>query len=132
MRTAIKTPGLGDSTAYGYEQCIRVGNLVFVAGQAGVDETYKVVSEDFTPQAEQTFKNVGLALAAAGCGFEDVVSLTVYLTEFERDFEAFLAVRQSIFTNGRLPTEATVGVTRLAFPSLLIEIQAIAVRPEPG
>jgi len=123
---------LADSTAFGYEQCVRVGNLVFVAGQTGVDERYNVVSEDFTAQAKQAFHNVGLALAAAGCSFGDIVSMTIYLTNLDRDFDALLAVRKSMFTDGRLPTEVAVGVTRLAFPTLLIEIQAIAVRPEPA
>lgn len=129
MRRVVKVPGLGDSTQFGYEQCIEVGNLVFVAGQVGIDENYKVVSDDFTAQAEQTFRNVGMALAAAGCGFEDIVSMTVYLTNLERDFAAFIPVRKAFIKAHALPTSAAIGVSQLAFPSLKIEIQAIAAKP---
>jgi len=126
VKQAIKVAGLADSTPFGYEQCTRVGDLVFVAGQVGVDDKYNVVSEDFIPQARQTFRNVERALQAAGGGLRDLVSMTVFLTDMERDFKDFISVRNEFLKPESLPTSASIGVAKLAFPALRIEIQAIA------
>jgi enamine deaminase RidA (YjgF/YER057c/UK114 family) len=129
VKQPIKVAGLADSRPYGYEQCTRVGDLVFVAGQVGVDEKYNVVSEDFTAQARQTFRNVERALQAAGGGLADLVSMTVFLTDMEHDFKDFIAVRNEFLKPGSLPTSASIGVAKLAFPALRVEIQAIAAIP---
>ena len=126
VRQAVKVAGLADSAPYGYEQCIRVGDLVYVAGQVGVDDKYQVVSEDFTAQARQTFRNVQAALQAAGGGLRDLVSMTIFLTDIERDFKDFIAVRNEFLKPPMLPTSAAIGVSKLAFPALRIEIQAVA------
>ena len=129
VRKPIKVASLADSAPYGYEQCIRVGDLVYVAGQVGVDEKYNVVSEDFSAQARQTFQNVQAALQAAGGGLQDLVSMTVFLTDIERDFRDFIAVRNQFLKPPALPTSAAIGVSKLAFPTLKIEIQAVAAIP---
>jgi 2-iminobutanoate/2-iminopropanoate deaminase len=122
----IEVPGLGDSSGYAYAQCAVAGDFVFVAGQTGVDENYNVVSEEFGPQARQVLENVRLALEAAGSGFENIVTMTVYLTEMSFGRE-FLDIRKEVLGDTLAPS-ALVGGAQLAFPSLLIEIQATAVR----
>ncbi len=130
-RRSVKAAGLADSAPYGYEQCIRVGDLVYVAGQVGVDDKYNVVSEDLTAQARQAFSNVQHALKAAGGGLQDLVSMTVFLTDIERDFKDFIAVRNQFLKPGTpLPTSAAIGIAKLAFPTLKIEIQAVAAIPQ--
>ena len=129
VRQTIKVAGLADSAGYGYEQCIRVGDLVYVAGQVGVDDKYNIVSDDITAQARQTFRNIQLALRAAGGDLQDMVSMTVFLTNIERDFKAFIAVRNEFLKPPALPTSASIGVSTLAFPALKVEIQAVACIP---
>lgn len=131
-RQIIKVPGLGDAAGYGYEQCIRVGDLVYVAGQVGVDANYKVVSEDITEQARQAFRNVQLALRAAGGDLQDMISMTVFITDMQRNFTPFIAVRNEFLKPPSLPTSAAIGVAALAFPTLKVEIQAVAHIPARG
>lgn len=128
-RQVIDVPGLGDSTGYGYHQCIRTGDFVYVAGQVGIDKNYKVVSEDITEQARQAFRNVQLALRAAGGDLGDMVSMTVFLTDMQRNFNPFIAVRNEFLKAPALPTSAAIGIAALAFPSLKVEIQAVAYIP---
>ena len=131
-RQIIKVPGLAESAGYGYEQCIRVGDLVYVAGQVGVDANYKVVSEDITGQARQAFLNVQLALRAAGGDLKDIVSMTVFITDMARNFQPFIAVRNEFLKLPSLPTSAAIGVAALACPTLKVEIQAVAHIPARG
>lgn len=127
-RTIIDVPGLADSSRFAYAQCATAGGFVFVAGQTGVDAEYNVVSEEFGPQARQTLANVELALKAAGAGFEDIVTMTVFLTNMTYGRE-FLQIRKEVL-GGSLAPSALIGGVELAFPSLLVEVQAMAVRPD--
>lgn len=124
----VEVPGLGDSSVYAYAQCITAGNLVFLAGQTGVDEDYKVVSSSFGPQARQALENVRIALEAAGASQSNLVSMTVFLTDMRYGHE-FLELRKEVLGE-ELSASAIIGVSQLAFPELLVEVQAIAVLPE--
>jgi 2-iminobutanoate/2-iminopropanoate deaminase len=124
-KTVVDVAGLRKAERNGYRQCIQAGPLVFVSGQSGLDADFNVVSPDFAPQVRQTFHNIGLALAACGGGLRDIVAMTVYLTDL-RHFEEFVQLRKEILGD-ELATSAVVGVAQLAYPGLLIEIQATAV-----
>lgn len=127
-RLTVNVPGLPDSGRYGYEQCVVSGGFVFVAGQVGVDEHFDVVPGGIVEQTEQTFRNVSLALTAAGCQLRDIISMTVFLTHLREDFHQFIEVRQRLLGGGSFPTSAVIGVSELAHPDLRVEIQAIAAR----
>jgi 2-iminobutanoate/2-iminopropanoate deaminase len=101
------------------------GDLVFTSGQVAFDGDGSVVGEDIETQARQTFDNMGLCLKAAGCGFEDVVKVNVFLIEFA-DYEAFKDVYRQYFKEP-YPARTTVQVG-LA-PGLRIEVEAIARKP---
>jgi len=126
-KTVVPVPGIADSASRGYVQCIRAGDLVFVAGQTGVDENYRAVSLEFGPQMRQAMKNLQLALEAAGASLRDVVAMTGFITDM-RYANDFRAIRKEIM-GGEL-TSALIGVESLAQPVLLVEIQAIAVGPD--
>jgi enamine deaminase RidA (YjgF/YER057c/UK114 family) len=109
------------------------GRVVFVAGQVAIDGAGRVVGEgDFAAQAAQVYRNLGAILAEAGCGFGDVVKFTTYLTRHQ-DFAAFTEFRKReyprLFPDGVYPPNTGVVVTALARPELLLEVEAIAVRP---
>jgi enamine deaminase RidA (YjgF/YER057c/UK114 family) len=87
-----------------------------------------VGGEDVVAQARQVFANMRAVLAAAGCGFEDVVKVTVFLTDID-DRPKINPVRQEVFGSAR-PASTLVEVVRLAVEGAKIEIEAIAVTPE--
>ena len=71
-----------------YSQGWTVGDLIFTSGQIPVDPATGAIAEGITAQAEQSCKNVGAILAAAGVGFENVVKTTCFLADMG-DFAAF-------------------------------------------
>ena len=107
-----------------YSPVVVTGDLVFTAGQAPFDADGKLVSEDFAEQAHQTLKNLGLCLAAAGCGFEDVVKVNAYLTDLG-DFAVYNEIYREYFTPP-YPARTSVMAGLVGFK---IEIEAIARRP---
>jgi reactive intermediate/imine deaminase len=108
-----------------YSPVVVAGELVFTAGQVAMNRTGTIVDGGVAEQTEQVLRNVAACLAAAGCGMDDVVKTTVFLTDLA-DFPAFNEVYAQHFSRP-YPARSTVQV-RLA-AGLLVEIEAVARRP---
>jgi enamine deaminase RidA (YjgF/YER057c/UK114 family) len=104
------------------------GRTIFCAGQVSVDEEGRPVHpEDMRAQITQTMDNLETVLREAGVELSDVVRLNYYTTDLDRFFEAFDALATRLAESGCQPASTLLGVTRLAFPELLVEIEATAV-----
>lgn len=107
---------------------IRVGDLVFVSGQAAVDERGNTVGgDDFELQARQVFKNLATVLGNAGTGLEHVVKVTIFVTDMAV-IDQVVALRREFFTEP-YPADTIAQVASLARPDWQIEIEAVAVVP---
>jgi enamine deaminase RidA (YjgF/YER057c/UK114 family) len=112
---------------------VEAGRLVFVAGQVAMDAEGRLVGEgDIAAQATQVYRNIERVLGEAGCRWRDVAKLTTFLTRAE-DFAAFGEWRKReyarLFPDGVYPPNTGVVVQALARPGLLLEVEAIAVKP---
>jgi reactive intermediate/imine deaminase len=101
-----------------------VGHLVFVSGQAGVDDDGRIKT-DFDAQAEQAFRNLDRALKAAGSSLRQVAKVTIFLTSME-NFPRIVELRRKWFS-APYPADTIVEVSALYSPEAMIEIEAIAV-----
>ena len=108
-----------------FAPAIRVGDVVWVSGQVGVDADAKPAS-GMTAQARLAFENLGKVLAEAGATMADVVELVTFHTDLRGDIQEFVAVKDAFIPHD-FPAWSAVGVTQLAFPDLLVEIRAVAV-----
>ena len=106
-----------------YSQGYTVGGLVFTSGQIPVDPATGAVAEGIAAQADQSCRNVGAILEAAGVGFDKVVKTTCFLADMG-DFAAFNAVYGKYFTGK--PARSCVAVKELP-KKLLCEVEIIAV-----
>jgi reactive intermediate/imine deaminase len=104
----------------------QVGNTIYVSGQIAYDSNGKLVGEgDMKAQTRQVFENIRNVLESAGSGMEDIVKINTFITDGSK-FMDMLAVRSEIFGNDP-PASTAVVVAALAFPALLIEVEAIAI-----
>ena len=111
-----------------YTDAVRAGDLLFISGLVGVDRRGTLVGgEDVAAQARQVFENMRAVLEEAGGRFEDVVKVTVYLTDVD-DRPKINPVRQEVFGAAR-PASTLVEVSRLAIPGAKVEIEAVALIP---
>jgi 2-iminobutanoate/2-iminopropanoate deaminase len=107
-------------------QAKQVGNTIYVSGQIAYDSNGKLVGEgDMKAQTRQVFENIKGVLESAGSGMKDIVKINTYITDGSK-FMDMLAVRGEVF-GADPPASTAVVVAALAFPALLIEVEAIAI-----
>jgi 2-iminobutanoate/2-iminopropanoate deaminase len=107
-------------------QGYRVGEFLFISGQAPIDEYGQIVGVgDFDAQAEQVFANLDRVLRAGGSSFTNVIKVTIFLRDMS-NFPKIVELRSRYFTPP-YPADTIVEVTSLYSPDALIEIEAIAV-----
>ena len=108
-----------------YSQAVKVGNLVFTAGQVALDpQTGKMVEGDVTAQAEQVLKNLTAVLQAAGSSLDRVVKATVFLADMN-DYAAVNAV-YGRYLGSEPPARSAVQVAGLPLGAR-VEIELIAI-----
>ena len=116
---------------YGLAEAVRAGDLLYVAGQTGLDEGHQVVEGGLRAQATQAFRNIREVIELAGGRAENLVHLTWYLADgpavrsFMEDALDVTAARNEVFP-GVVTGSTAVRVKALLTPELLVEIQAIA------
>ena len=115
----------------GYSHIAKVnkGTMIYLAGQVSSDASGKLVGEgDFEGQAEQVFKNLKIAVEAAGGAMTDIVKLNVYLVAEvgQAEVPKLRAIRDRYVNKQKPPASTLVVVTRLARPGWLVEIEAVA------
>ena len=127
--TIINPDSLHDPTGFGYSHmaCIS-GDLVFIAGQYASDGDGRVTSPDFAEQVDRSLDNLRTALTAVGLDYEDVVQLRTHIVGHDAAKLEVLANRIARIWGSRPPTQTLTGVAALAFPAMLFEVDAIAVR----
>ena len=116
-------------TGYSHVAKVNKGTLVYIAGQVSSDASGKLVGEgNFEAQVEQVFKNVKLALEAAGAGMADIVKMNTYLVAevSQDDLPKMRAIRDHYVNKEKPPASTLVVVSRLARPGWLIEIEVVA------
>jgi 2-aminomuconate deaminase len=119
-----------------YPHARRVGNLLFLSGVGPrsptdnsipgnvIDDTGKLLSYDIEAQCRQVFANVRAVLDASGARWDDLVDVTVYLTDMQRDFAAYNRLYAEYFTTAQ-PCRTTLGITALPTP-IAIELKCVA------
>jgi 2-iminobutanoate/2-iminopropanoate deaminase len=112
--------------AANYSQAVRIGELVSVAGQVGIDPaTGSVAGNGLPEQMARTRANIEAALQACGASMSDVIRVDIYLSDLGQ-FAEMNACYETWF-EAPYPTRTTVGVT--LGPGLLVEVTVLAVAP---
>jgi 2-iminobutanoate/2-iminopropanoate deaminase len=126
-REEIRVDGLAEPISH-FTDAVRAGGFLHVSGIVAVDSHGRLVGGgDVVAQTRQVFENMRVVLAAGGCGFEDVVKVTVFLTDID-DRPLINPVRQQVFGEAR-PASTLVEVPSLAVPGAKVEIECVALVP---
>ena len=141
MSDAIHAPGAPKAVGH-YPHARRVGGLLLLSGIGPRDPATNAIpgneyfadgrvrKYDIAAQAHAVFANVRAVLEASGARWEDLVDVTVYLTDMERDFAAYNAIWAEFFPDpASAPCRTTLGISALPTP-IAIELKCVAVAKE--
>ena len=126
--TYANPQGLGQPFSL-YSHVAKAGDLVFAAGQVGMDEGNRVAGLDVASQTARAYENVRLILESQGASLRQVVRFVVYLVDAQ-DVPEFYAARERYFgehfPDGEYPPNTLLIVQALVRPELRVEIDATA------
>ncbi|MCZ7587889.1 MAG: RidA family protein [Gaiella sp.] len=100
--------------------------VVHFAGQLGLNPDFSLVSEDLHGQTVGAMRNLEIAMAAAGVGWDDIVRRTIYTID-PTAYDVITAAIDEVTGGAAHPAQTLVGITSLAVPGCLIEIECTAV-----
>ncbi len=109
-----------------YSYVVTTGQTLYLAGQVALDENGLIVGTTTKEQAIQVWKNIAIALAAAGSSIEDIVKINYYFQDI-RELSEEIEIRKTIFAANRLPAVTAVQAAALGLPGLRLEVDIVAV-----
>ncbi|PTX00146.1 RidA family protein [Pararhodobacter aggregans] len=118
---------LPDPSPNGYSTAVIApasARLAFISGQGGQDHS-GALSPDFAAQVRQAYANLGAVLGGLGAGPERVVKLTTYVVDHDPSKLGPLTEAVIALFGDRLPAQTLVGVSALAIPPMLFEVEAV-------
>ena len=133
MSVQLFTPeGMLPNAPYHHVAVASGTRFVYLAGQIAHTGDGSPIPADLSGQVSQAFRNVARGLSAAGAGFQDVVRLTIYVTDWQTEkigefMDGVTAVAEEIGLPMPLPPSSLIEVVQLYEPGVLVEVEATAV-----
>jgi enamine deaminase RidA (YjgF/YER057c/UK114 family) len=119
--------GLHPAPGFSHVALARGSTVVHFAGQVALAEDFSLVGgDDLGEQTKAAMRNLKVAMDSAGVGWDDIVRRTIY-TLYPTEYETITEAIDEVTGGAEHPAQTLVGVTGLAVPGLLIEIECTAV-----
>lgn len=128
-RRLVNPPELHPAPGFSHIAIATGTTVVHFAGQVALDPEFGIVGgDDLGEQTKAATRNLEVALGAAGATWDDVVRRTIYTLQ-PTEYETITAAIDEVTGGAEHPAQTIVGITGLALPGLLIEIECTAVLP---
>jgi enamine deaminase RidA (YjgF/YER057c/UK114 family) len=128
-RELVNPPELHPAPGFSHVAVARGTKLVYFAGQLGIGQDFSLVADDLYGQTAGAMRNLKQAMDAVGVGWDDIVRRTIY-TLHPTEYETITRAIDDVTGGAEHPAQTIVGITGLAVPGCLIEIECTAVVAE--
>lgn len=125
-RELINPSNLHPAPGFSHIAIAEGSRVVHFAGQLGLEADFSLAADDLHGQTVKAMRNIEIAMAAAGVGWDEIVRRTVY-TLHPTEYEVITRAIDEVTGGADHPAQTIVGVTGLAVPGCLIEIECTAV-----
>lgn len=125
-RQLLNPPDLHPAPGFSHAAIARGTKVVHFAGQLGIGQDFSLLADDLEGQTVAAMRNLKTAMDAVGVGWDDVVRRTIYTTQ-PTEYEAITRGIDEVTGGAEHPAQTIVGITGLAVPGCLIEIECTAV-----
>lgn len=124
MKKEIISTSNAPSAIGPYSQAIKVGNLVLISGQLGINPDDNSILENIQEQTKQSLNNIGCILKEVNLGYSDIIKVKIFLKDL-KDFNIVNDIYRKYF-NGNYPARSCFEISRLP-KDALIEIEVVAI-----
>jgi 2-iminobutanoate/2-iminopropanoate deaminase len=121
----IPATGVLPYEQFGFTNCVRFKDVLYLSGIGALDVRGKVVGDDIETQTVVTYQNIEKVLQAAGSGLDQILQMTSFVVDLEHNGALYVATRKKILKS-QTYTSAVIGISQLMVPGLLIEVQCCA------
>ena len=125
MKQERLDPGWAWTKKFNLIAGVKIGNAIYTSGLVALDSDGNLIGDDVYSQTTQVFKNIENLLSFAGATMTDVFKINTFLTDMSQ-YGEFSKARNEAFPAGN-PASAAYGTPALVLPSLLVEVEAIAI-----
>jgi enamine deaminase RidA (YjgF/YER057c/UK114 family) len=127
-RELVNPPDLHPTPGFSHVAVAEGRKVVHFAGQLGIGPDFSLLAEDLHGQTAAAMRNLKVAMEAVGVGWGDIVRRTIYTTQ-PTEYETITRAIDEVTAGAQHPAQTIVGITGLAVPGCLIEIECTAVLP---
>ncbi|MBY0323864.1 MAG: RidA family protein [Reyranella sp.] len=128
MKQVIQASGVLAYEPFGFTNCVRFKDVLYLSGISALDPEGKIVGNDIEAQTQETYRNIQKVLRAGGSDLDQILQMTSFIVDLPANGSGYVATRKKILTRTSY-TSATIGVAALMIPGLLLEVQCIAATP---
>jgi enamine deaminase RidA (YjgF/YER057c/UK114 family) len=125
MKQVIPVPGVLPYEPFGFTNCVRLGNTLYLSGISAIDPQGNVIGNDIETQTVNTYNNIEQVLRAGGSSLDQILQMTSFVVDLDKNGAGYVAARKKILTKPTY-TSATIGISALMVPGLLLEVQCTA------
>ena len=125
MKQVIQASGVLAYEPFGFTNCVRFKDVLYMSGISALDPKGKVVGADIETPTQETVRNIQKVLRAAGSDLDQILQMTSFIVDLPTNGSGYVSSRKKILTRPGY-TSATIGVAALMIPGLLLEVQCIA------
>jgi enamine deaminase RidA (YjgF/YER057c/UK114 family) len=128
VKQVIQASGVLAYEPFGFTNCVRFKDVLYLSGISAIDPEGKIVGTDIETQTQETYRNIQRVLRAGGSDLDQILQMTSFIVDLPANGSGYVATRKKILTRTSY-TSATIGVAALMIPGLLLEVQCIAATP---
>ena len=125
MKQVIQVPGVLAYEPFGFTNCVRLQDVLYLSGIAALDPQGQVIGADIEAQTIQTYRNIEQILRAGGSDLDHILQMTSFVVDLAKNGQGYVEARKKILTRPTY-TSATICVSALMMAGLLLEVQCIA------
>jgi len=125
MKQVIPVLGVLLYEPFGFTNCVRLGDTLYLSGISAIDPQGNVIGGDIETQTVQTYKNIEQVLRAGGSNLDQILQMTSFVVDLGKNGAGYVAARKKILMRPTY-TSATIGISALMVPGLLLEVQCTA------
>ncbi len=124
-KQVVPVDGVLQYEPFGFTNCVRYGDVLWLSGISALDTSGHVLADDIESQTRHTFDNIERVLRAGGSSLSHLLQMTSFVVDMPKNGQGYVNTRKQLLPEPTY-TSATIGVSALMIPGLLLEVQCRA------